>query len=246
MQCLPSARTRCTCWQCSIPPTASSAARCTLSGTSHVFASFLQIPAIVTDNFWLTLPVSLWLQDIVSSFQTKILGLGNVGLFLANMYAYHIGEWISYNVYRLHSATLCFRYFVAEFFQSSFTYTHKTANLLSRATLWGLQSNVYFVLSSFFSLFRLTHTYVYFFMQNFASIGWTVAELLQIKYFQYHGRPPSCIRCTYGRHHPWCVPKGVYQSLYKIWFESVQQFWWYGSLMIFTARPHCMQCRALY
>jgi len=42
------------------------------------------------------------------------------------------------------------------------------------------------------------------FLQNFVMIGWTVAELLQIKYFQYGGRPPSWIRFPHTRDHSRC------------------------------------------
>jgi len=41
-------------------------------------------------------------------------------------------------------------------------------------------------------------------LQNFISIGRTAGELLQMKYFQYVGRPPSWIRCTHMRAHPRC------------------------------------------
>jgi len=40
------------------------------------------------------------------------------------------------------------------------------------------------------------------FLQNCVFIGWKVAKLLQIKYFQYVGHPPSWIRCMHARDHP--------------------------------------------
>ena len=38
--------------------------------------------------------------------------------------------------------------------------------------------------------------------KNFVLIGWKVAELLQIQYFQYGGRLPSWVHYTHARDHP--------------------------------------------
>jgi len=62
------------------------------------------------------------------------------------------------------------------------------------------------------------------FLRNFFAVGWTVEELLQIKYFQYGCRQPSWIRCTHARDHPRCRIDGP-KKLWKFCPNRLSSFW---------------------